>query len=75
MKNYRKLKKILQNQFLRVHELDAKLNDLNNIKDDKQMHKMKLDVIWKANNKGFKIKQSTLDKYGIKFNEETKEYY
>ena len=26
---------------LKVKELEAKLNELNNIKDDKQMHKMK----------------------------------
>ena len=46
---------------LKVKELEAKLNELNNIKDDKQMHKMKLDVVLKDNNKGFKVKQGTVD--------------
>ena len=46
---------------LKVKELEAKLNELNNIKDDKQMHKMKLDVVLKDNSKGFKVKQGTVD--------------
>ena len=39
------------------------------------MHKIKFDVTLKANNKGFKVKQVTLDKYGIKYDEEAKKYY
>ena len=44
-------------------------------KADKQMHKMKLGVILKAINKGFKVKQITLDKYGIKYDEEARPLY
>ena len=36
------------------------------------MHKIKFDVTLKANNKGFKVKQGTLEKNGIKYDKEAK---
>ena len=46
-----------------------------NSKDDKQMHKLRTDIIYKANNKQVKPKEDTLKKYNIRFNEETQNYY
>jgi len=60
---------------LRIKELEDQINNLTNNKDDKQMEKMKKDIIYKANNKNIKPKESTMSKYGIKFNSETNKYY
>ena len=60
---------------LKIKELEDELNKLKNSKDDKQMHKLRTDIIYKANNKQVKPKQDTLNKYNIKFDEETQFYY
>ena len=52
-----KIKKENAKLILKVKELEAELNEVDGInKDDKQMHKIELDVIAEANNKGFILK-------------------
>lgn len=60
---------------LRIKELEDQINNLTNNKDDKQMEKMKKDIIYKANIKNIKPKESTMSKYGIKYDEANKKYY
>lgn len=60
---------------LKIKELEDELNKLKNNKDEKHIHKLRTDIIYKANKKQVKPKEDTMNKYNIKFNEETNQYY
>ena len=60
---------------LKIKELEDELNKVKNDKDDKQIHKLRHDIIYKANKKQVKPKEDTLNKYNMRFNEEAQDYY
>jgi len=61
---------------LKIKELQDKLNAYSTVKneDTKNYNKRKRDIIYLLNN-GKESKQSTMDKYEIKFNDDLKKYY
>ena len=57
---------------LQIKGVEKELHEFKIIKEDNQIHKNEAGFFLKYTTKGFKIQQSKLDQYGIKYVEEAK---
>lgn len=65
----------LRNKILILESQENKNSSIDNNKDDVKYRKLIRDVLYRANIKNNTLKQDTIDKYKIKFDESTKKYY